>query len=128
MSDSDHPIRYHTGSHYHSVDRDAGIWRQHSHRHPHGALEAALHDRPNGGGRDAGHAHEHLPSHPYGQLLKIKEFMDRPESVEVLDPLGKAADYRQLALDTAASSSDLSRGYLELADQMDKLASPDRSS
>lgn len=78
------PIRMHASEHLHEVDRNREIWRRHKHPHAHTMLDWAEHDEPDGG-LDARHRHEHVARDPYGQLLKIREHMDRPPDVTVIE-------------------------------------------
>lgn len=116
------PLRYHSGQHFHSVDRQKEIWRSHIHRHPHSPLELATHDEASGAGLAAGHGHSHLESHPYGQLLEVRQHVDgRPPDVRFLDPVAKAAEYRQKSADFFGTP-ELRDGYRGLAADMEKLA------
>ncbi|MGC2295307.1 MAG: hypothetical protein WA695_01250 [Candidatus Dormiibacterota bacterium] len=117
------PLRYHSGQHFHPVDRQKEIWRSHVHRHPHSPLEWASHDE-DGAALDAGHGHSHLDSHPYGKLVEIRQHTDRPPDVKFLPPPDSEKVARINKIAATAPDLSIRKGYAELAAQY-KLAEPD---
>ena len=122
-------IRYHATEHHHAEDRQRGIWRRHTHRHPHSPADFALHDQP-GLSLDAHHSHEHLASHPYGALIRVDDPpMGNPVSpgrtVTVIDTAAKAKAAkidRLEKLAIGASDPDLRKGAGALAADLRKAA------
>lgn len=119
-------IRYHATEHHHAEDRQRGIWRRHTHRHPHSPADFALHDQP-GLSLDAHHSHEHLASHEFGTLLRIDDPpMGNPVSpgrtVRVLEPAAETKAARIAAIAENAPDLSIRAGYKALQGDLNKAA------